>query len=853
MSAKEFADMKNSVWFRTSLLLLTLGLLLAPSAFAKKASETILHNFSTLPNGAQPMSTVISDSAGNLYGTASTGGAYGVVFKLTKSTSGAWSETVLYNFSGPNYGGADGATPMGSLVFDTAGNLYGTTEYGGLYGCGTVFELTPASTAPWKETIIHNFGCLGSDGGYPTSGLVSDSAGNFYGGTTLGGANQYCNEYSSEGCGVVFELSPASGGTWTETILHNFGPGGQGSDGEFIASNLLIDKSGNLYGVAESGGFFCSDEGGYGCGIVFELSPGTNGWTETILYYFTGNTDGSFPDSPLIADSAGNLYGLTPGTVFELSPGTANTWTFNTIYTFGRGNGVLTNPVGSLVLDASGNLYGTASYGGAASYGGIFELSPGASGWTESAVYLYTGGADGGEPQGGVYRDSNGNIYSTAAIGPNSCQNCGSVLELSPGSKGTWTSSVLYDFPFVDDGALPTAALIADGAGNYYGTTSGGGTSPCSVQTSGDNWIQIGCGTVFKLTPNSKGSFTESILYNFLGDNNYPSTDGGNPAGALIFDDSGNLYGTTQYGGTHNYGTVFELSPGTNNTWVETILYNFGAATDDGANPTGALIFDSSGYLYGTTQAGGEHYWGTVFRLKPTSKDGWTENILYNFGASSTDGEVPTGKLAIDTEGNLYGATWGGGTSEFTTCSENYFGCGTVFKLTHGTWAETQLFLFDGTTGGNPSSSVIFDSEGNLYGTTSMGGIYNNGEVYKLTPSSSGAWTETTIYNFIGLNGDGSAPQGDLIFNSSGVLYGTTSLGGTNGGLCKANGCGTVYQLTPPASGTAWKEKVLHTFSLSTDGQEPLAGVILDSLDNLYGTTSIGGSGNQGIVFEVVP
>jgi uncharacterized repeat protein (TIGR03803 family) len=845
--------------------LISLGVV--PPAFSLNPSETLLHSFSTMPNGAQPMASLISDSSGNLYGTAAMGGAYGVVFKLTPSANGTWTQTVLYDFTGPNYGGADGATPMGSLVFDAAGNLYGTTEYGGTYRCGTAFELKPAAHGPWKESILHNFACYASDGAYPVSGLVFDSAGNLYGGTWQGGDGHCGNAYGpTTGCGTIFELSLNSQGIWTETLLRQF----QGTgDTAYITASLIIDGAGNLFGTTTGGNPYgdgtCFDYSAYGCGTVFELSPGKSGWTSTVLYAPTGAAGDVYPgSSPLVFDSAGNLYGTAGnpsypnGSVFELSPGLSGIWTLNVLYSFP--NAGIGYSYGPLVFDSVGNLYGTAYSGGniaCGQYGyyycgGIFELSPGSSGWSESTIYLFTGGADGGSPKGGLFRDSVGNLYATASSGTATCPPCGAVLKLAPGSS-TWTSTVLYDFLVVDDGAVPFGKLLADELGNFYGTTSQGGPGNCLVSNGGFN-VQVGCGAVFKLVPNSKGTFTETILYNFVG-NSYPSTDGGNPQGALIFDKSGNLYGTTQGGGKYGGGTVFKLSPAANDTWIETVLYNFGAVRTDGSGPVGALVFDGAGDLYGTTAYGGKYYRGTVFRLTPSFQGDWHEKQVFQFGAFTTDGQYPTGGLTFDSSGNLYGTTVSGGlsSSSYSACSENYTLCGTVFMLSAGTWIETQLFLFNGTNGGNPTGSVIFDSGGNLYATASMGGAYNDGEVFELAPGSSGQWTETAIHSFSGLNGDGSGPQGDLVFDSSGNLYGTTLLGGTNAGLCHVNGCGIVYELSPPASGKNWRQKVLHTFSRSTDGQEPFAGLVLDSAGNLYGTTTLGGSGNQGTAFKVVP
>jgi uncharacterized repeat protein (TIGR03803 family) len=274
------------------------------------AQETVLQHF-TGANGVAPYAGVVFDSAGNLYGTTIVGGAYenGNVFELMPVAGGGWREKVLYTFTQPN------TYAYGGVILDSAGNLYGTTFGGGAFGYGTVYELSPTTGAKWTVTILHNFG-NGSDGRQPYSNLIFDTAGNLYG-TTVYGGDVHCNG----GCGTVFELSPTASGPWTETVLHAFEK--NGSDGHYAESNLVFDSSGNLYGTTISGGHSpaCGSDG---CGAVFELTPAADGGcTETILNSFN-NENGSVPHDGLIFDALGNLYGTTfsggqgDGTIFEI-------------------------------------------------------------------------------------------------------------------------------------------------------------------------------------------------------------------------------------------------------------------------------------------------------------------------------------------------------------------------------------------------------------------------------------------------------------------------------------------------------------------------------------------------------
>jgi uncharacterized repeat protein (TIGR03803 family) len=379
------------------------------------------------------------------------------------------------------------------------------------------------------------------------------------------------------------------------------------------------------------------------------------------------------------------------------------------------------------------------------------------------------------------------------------------------------TETVLLSFDKNEEGYELPAGLIFDASGNLYGTTYWGGK---------DNY-----GTVFELTLTAGGSWTEAVLCGFNGE------DGSGPEASLIFDGAGNLYGTTYNGGEYGYGTVFELTPTAGGAWTKKVLHSFNDNGEDGYGPFASLIFDASGNLYGTTYNGGTYSWGTVFELKPKAGGSWAEKVLHSFNDNGTDAARPYASLIFDASGNLYGTTGGGGT----------YSLGTVFELkpkAGGGWAEAILYNFDdnGRDGWGPVASLIFDAVGNLYGTTSQGGAHNHGTVFEMKPKAGGGWSEASLHSFD--NQDGYGPQAGLIFDAAGNLYGTTYLGG-------AYGDGVVFELSP-AAGRGWTESVLWSFN-GTDGSSPYASLIFDGSGNLYGTTSVGGAYSGGTVFEITP
>lgn len=388
--------------------------------------EKVLHTFrSNGRDGIFPTGGLIFDTAGNLYGTTVNSGAHccGTVFELTSKAGGGWTEKVLHNFPATD---RDGLGP-GVVIFDTAGNLYGTTSGGGTYYSGVVFELTPRTGGGWTEKILHAFG-NGRDGIQPYAGLVFDTTGNLYGTTSAGGT------YNG---GTVFELMPRVGGGWTEKVLHEFG---NGSDGSYPVTALIVDPSGNLYGTTTNGGYGCLA----GCGTVFELMPKAGGrWTEKVLHNFDHNgRDGFYPTAGLVLDAASNLYGTTgwggaydSGIVFELTPKAGEGWTESVLHSFNIKDGRYPSP---LILDAAGNFYGTTSTGGAYDWGTVFELThKSGGGWTEKVLHSFNkNGRDGTGPDAGVVFDAVGNLFGTTVGGGDTAQcggdGCGTVFEITP-------------------------------------------------------------------------------------------------------------------------------------------------------------------------------------------------------------------------------------------------------------------------------------------------------------------------------------------------------------------------------------------------------------------------------------
>jgi uncharacterized repeat protein (TIGR03803 family) len=368
--------------------------LLGLVAFAPAQAQTfnVIHSFAG-SDGSSPLAGLVLDKNGNFYGTTSTGGAYGqgVVFKA----NAAGKEMVVHSFAGGTH---DGATPEGALIVDAARNLYGTTYAGGAYGAGTVFKLAPTGAL----SLLHTF-TGGADGSSPEPSLAVDKAGNLYGTTTAGGATNN---------GTVFKVSPKG----VHTVLYSFGSGG--ADGTVPVAGVTIDAKGNLYGTTSTGG-------SYGYGTVFELTPSSNSWTESILYNFQMQSDGGTPYAGLIFDNAGNLYGGATdggggpsgggGTIFELSPSGSN-WTFKVIYDI-PGWGISGAFRDLMFNAATGVIYGTTHCDGNNSAGTVYEFTPSGGTWSYNLLYTFTGGTDGLYSFSNLIMDKSGNLYGTTNEG----------------------------------------------------------------------------------------------------------------------------------------------------------------------------------------------------------------------------------------------------------------------------------------------------------------------------------------------------------------------------------------------------------------------------------------------------
>ena len=420
-----------------------------------------------------------------------------------------------------------------------------------------------------------------------------------------------------------------------------------------------------------------------------------------------------------------------------IAPHPAAAQTFSVIYNFASGP-LGANPFASLVMDRDGNLYGTTANGGAGTCPSFFDYGP-------------TG--------------------------------CGTVFKFNP-STGRFT--VLYEFTGGTDGATPFAPLLIAPDGTLYGSTTAGGDDSCSGSPPG-------CGVIFHLQPRPtpprnvlENYWIETPIYSFQG-----SPDGQYPVGDLAMDQSGDIYGSTELGGTINSGVVFELTS-SNGSWSESIPHGFLCNSGDGCEPTGGVTL-YAGDIYGGA-GGGAHANGTVYQLVPTGS-GWMENLLYSFTGGS-DGSGPGSGVTFDSSGNLYSSTYSGG-------SDNG---GTVFELSPpGVWTTFRLlYTFTEVANGNGGplhSDLIMDQAGNLYGTTFFDGAYGEGAVFKLTPTM-GGYTYTSLHDFCSGAGcsDGYEPAGTLVMDSSGNLYGTASGGGSPLGACDSGGygnCGVIFKITP--------------------------------------------------------
>jgi uncharacterized repeat protein (TIGR03803 family) len=782
-----------------------LGGLPVAVARAAEPSYSILHSFQVVES--DPLASLTSDGHGNLYGTTLYGGNptdMGTVYTVRSDGTGFRR---LHTFFG---GSNDGLQPEASLILDGSGNLYGTTFQGGSSNAGTVFTLRTDGAG---FQVLHSFVGGPNDGRGPYASLILDSAGNLYGTTFNGGPSDFGTVYSLRADGSGFRL------------LHGF-IGGAG-DGLRPAAALILDASGNLYGTTSAGGRPDTSVTDYGAGIVFTIKTDGSGFRLLHAFLFdavgttglSGSSSGSVPAGSLITDDSGSLYGMTRiggssngGAVFKIGMDGSG---FQILHSFGGANDG-NYPIGPLVLDRLGNLYGVTQGPNAESPGlqTIFKVRTDGTGY--QLLHVFVDPNDGITPSGSLILDGSDTLYGTTYYGGSSYS--GTVFSVKTDGR---LFQALYAFTgYMNGGTLPFASVIGDWEGSLYGTTFRGGLG------SGDN----GGGTVFRI--GSDGTSFQ-VLHLFA----FGANDGLDPAASLILDRAGFLYGTTMLGGGPLYNGTDDLGGGTlfkvrtDGTGFQ-LLHAFSGGADDGlspsgGSPSGAVILDDADNLYGTTNKGGASGAGTVFRIRT---DGTGFQLLHTFTPSGVYRASPSGPLLLDGSGNLYGTTARGGPSNL----------GTVFKLRTDGVGFQVLHSFTDTPydGSQPSAALIMDRLGNLYGTTPLGGSANAGTVFKMKADGANF---RILHSFAKDASDGVAPYAALTLDAFGNLYGTTGFGGSSG-------VGTVFTLKTDGAGY----RILHAFGEeASDGQRPMASLFLDDSGTLFGTTSGGGAGQFGTVFSL--
>ncbi len=765
--------------------LLAAWVCLSASSAGAGASYSVLHSF----RGAEsnPQAALTSDGHGNLYGTTANGGGadYGAVF--TVRADGTEFQR-LHTFSDVN----DGFTPTAPLILDGFGHLFGTTAQGGPSGGGTLFTIGVDGTG---FQVLHSFAGGASDGSSPAASLTLDDSGTLYGTTSAGGSSNF---------GTVFRIK--TDGTRFQ-ILHSFAGGP--SDGRAPGASLLLDGSGNLYGTTRYGGQQpCCGPGvpGIGepvdgAGTIFRIRTDGTGY-QLLRAFPIGTSDAAFPSGSLITDGSGNLYGMTlsggslgRGTVFRVGmDGSA----FLILHSFAGGSSDGMYPVGSLVLDRLGNLFGiTQNDFASGAPATIFRVRTDATAY--QVLHTFGDTNEGRTPAGSLILDGSATLLGAMAHG--GASNAGTLFSVETDGSGFQVS---YTFAgFMNDGSHPRASVVPDGSGYVYGTTPQGGFS--------------NAGTVFRIRPDGTGF---QLLHAFSGE----WSSWGGPDAPLILDRAGSLYGTTNGGGPANLGTIFRMR--TDGTGFET-LHAFLGGANDGRNPTEALVMDGADNLYGTTPDGGSDDAGTIFTMKA---DGTAYQVLHTFTSESapSEGEGPFASLLLDGSGNLLGTTAYAGPGNH----------GTVFKMgTDGTGFRVLHSFTGGSNDGSlPTGTLTMDVDGNIYGTTLAGGSSNAGTVFKMRPDGTNL---QLLHSFARSPGDGEAPNAAVLLDGRGNLYGTTLVGGPSD-------LGTVF--TVRTDGTGFQ--ILHAFGLeAADGQNPAASLFLNSSGTLFGTTGWGGTGGFGTAF----
>lgn len=633
-------------------------------------------------------------------------------------------------------------------------------------------SLEIACAAPIIQTIYSWAG----DGRQPRGALVLGSDGNFYGTTIEGGAD-YSVPNPSQGMGTIFKMTPQG----QRTVLATF----DGRNGQEPGAGLTLGADGNFYGTTTAGGENHQ-------GTIFKI---TSAGELTVLVHFTGTTGnvlGRQPDAALILASDGNLYGTTAeggtgnyGTIFRMSP--AGTFATMVEFTNNGGNAPGTQPRSRLIQASDGALYGTTTNGGEYSRGTIFKLTLGG----QFTSLLSFGGTNAGAypKKGGLVETSGGSFLGTASEG--GANGAGTMFKVT--QAGVLTT--LVNFGSTNGGSYPSTGLVSGNDGYYYGATYGR--------------------TIFKV--NSSGQ-----INTLVGDLDAPVE------GDLTLGSDNNLYGMSLFGGVSSQGTVVKVTK--SGTLLEISRFGGAGGGLDGSQPWN-LIRGGDGNFYGTTLSGGANNFGTTFKVTPSG----ALTVLASFtGADgAAPGNRPFGRLAVGPDGNFYGTTRAGGTSDV----------GTIFKVApSGALTTVFDFYYDQITGiagqgASPAAGLTLGPDNNFYGTTFYGGANDFGTIIRLTPNGS----LTTLVNFTGRFGEtpGSSPDGELVVDADGTIYGTTREGGTYG-------YGTVFKFTPQG-----QFSTLVHFGFSKPGRNPTKGLLLGSDGFLYGVTEHGGVNNGGTVYKV--
>jgi uncharacterized repeat protein (TIGR03803 family) len=740
----------KSYWANRTILYLLLACLAVPWLFSAQDAVASAE-FQVLKALGQergnPHAGLTLDGAGNLYGTTLAGGTegYGTVFKIDPSGN----VSVLFNFS------ANIGLPLAGVVPGDDGSLYGTTPLFNEDSTATAYKLD----ASGNFTVLHAFGP-----GFITTvgGLIKGIDGNFYGASDdcngveirsgtiykIDSAGNYSVVYEfpefPEGCqipnsepiqgsdgsfygttnnvgaGTVFKLDPSG----NFSTLHEF------DSGIYEQSKLLLTSDGSLYGTTFTGG--AND-----AGIIYKIDPSG---TYSVLHEFDGGNGGKTPAAGLIQGSDGNFYGTTTaggtdgqGIVYRIS----QSGDFTVLHSFDSVTGAI--PYAPLVQYGDGSFYGTTDSGGSFGQGVIFKLDPAG---TVSVVHSFGNTlVSSVSPYAALTEGSDGNFYGTTSRGGGD-EIYGTVFRIDASGN----TEMLHSFDG-SDGASPFSKLVQGSDSSFYGTTFRGGAN--------------NAGTVYKI--DTSGTF--DIVHEFDG-----GSGGTNPNAGLIRDSDGNLYGTTVNGGGSNSGIIFKIDP----AGVFTVLHDLNGGSD-GAYPYSELVLGDDGNLYGSTVSGGGSDHGVVFKIDPSG----SFTILHNFDGGS-GGSGPYAALIQGSDSALYGTTVAGGGND----------AGTIFSITpSGTF--NVLHEFDGSTGGSdPRGELIQGNDSSFYGTTTYGGSNNTGTIFKLTTSGN----FTVLHSFDG-GSDGAYPLAGLIQASDGSFYGTTTGGGTYDG-------GVIYRLTETTQAT---------------------------------------------------